>query len=277
MENSTSVLHALKVAGWALTLALGAILIDGREALASPDLEQCSVIVTGTDLRSRDPGLSSCFMQALVKLAGDPTIPSDPRAAEVAARAPAMVEDFAYFDRMSDVPMHDEQGSRDRPFDLVAHFDPAKLDQALASLGRKPWRGARPALVVGVAVKDQRGGEFILSADGNAGERQRESLFAAGKLYGLRVVLLTDAALPRDVTAPQLLTKLGDSIPSTAVVPLTGTLRWSDADFGWVGAWTLTQGNKVAAWEVRGVSFDEAFRNAVGGASALLSRHDSSP
>ncbi len=267
---------AFRVGGFCVVLLACAWMARAHASEPAPasELERCSVIVTGTDQRSRDPGLARCLLQVLVKLSGDPSVADHPRAAGIVADAPGMVEDFVYFDRMSDVPMHDEQGSRDRPFDLVVHFDPAKTDRALASLDRKPWRGARPALLAGVLVKDQRGGVFTLSADANAGERQRESLFAAGALYGMRVALLPESALPPAGATPVDFASLGAGIKSTAVVPLTGTLRWSDPDFGWVGSWTLTQDGKVDSWEVKGVSFDEAFRSAVGGAARILSQSD---
>ncbi len=242
-------------------------------ATAMSRLDQCAVIVTGTDMRSRPSGMARCLIQVLVKVSGDPTVADDPRAEEMATKAQDLAEDFVYFDRMSDVPMHDEQGSRDRPFDLVVHFDPLKIDRALAGLGRKPWRGARPVLVVGVTVADRRGDTYILSADGNAGERQRESLFAAGDLFGIRVVLLPEGRLtPGNTSASMLLARLADVNPSLMALPLAGELRWSEPDFGWVASWRLTQGSSATSWEVRGVSFDEAFRSGIRGAVGILSK-----
>jgi hypothetical protein len=57
-------------------------------------------------------------------------------------------------------------------------------------------------------------------------------------------------------------------IPGT--LPLNGTLRWSEPDFGWVGEWRLSWQGRDRAWRIAGVSFDEAFRDAMGGAMAVL-------
>ena len=54
-------------------------------------------------------------------------------------------------------------------------------------------------------------------------------------------------------------------------MPVTGTLSWSEAGFDCVGRWTMADSGKEWAWEVRGVSFDEAFRSSVGGAASRLS------
>jgi hypothetical protein len=258
---------------WMLAIAVCASL-SAQAAVTPPGaVDACAVIVTGADMRSRAPGMARCFLQVLVKVSGDTSVTLDPRAEAIGARAGDFVEDFAYFDRMSDVPMHDEQGSRDRPFDLVVHFDPAMVDRALVALDRQPWRTARPVLIVGVAVKDRLGGEYTLSADGNAGERQRESLFAAGELYGIRVALPPESALaPGSAADPQRLARMGNAIHSRGSVPLTGSLRWSEPDFGWVATWTLTLDDRVTSWEIRGVSFDEAFRSGIGAAAGVLAK-----
>ena len=236
-------------------------------------LYQCRVIVTGTDMRNRPVGMAQCLRRVLAKVSGDPALADDPRLDEVASRAGALVESFAYFDRMSDIPHHDEQGSRDRPFDLVAEFDPAKVDAALAALGSAPWRN-RPALVIAVSVKDQDGSEYMLSADGADGERQREALFDAADRFGLRVVLLATQDLPaRDATGPEIVARAARTVRSTELAALTGTLVWSEADTGWVGAWHVAGDGREGSWGIRGVSFDDAFRNAIGGAAAVLSGH----
>ena len=44
-----------------------------------------------------------------------------------------------------------------------------------------------------------------------------------------------------------------------------------DADLGWVADWRLMHEGKNYAWQVRSVSFDEAFRVAMRGAAQVLS------
>lgn len=242
-------------------------------AAAASELDRCSVVVTGTDMRERPGGLARCLTQVLVKVSGDPGVADDARTEAVTERAAGLVEDFAYFDRMSDTPMHDEQGSRDRPFDLAVRFDPAKVDAALAELGRKPWRLARPTLAVAVSITGRTGEVFPLVADTLAGERQREAVFAAGERFGLRVILFPAADAPAaDAASAEIAARAARTVASAPVAALSGTLTWSASDYGWVGRWRLARPDGEHAWEARGVSFDEAFRNAVSGSAAILAR-----
>ncbi|RVD31917.1 DUF2066 domain-containing protein, partial [Mesorhizobium sp. M8A.F.Ca.ET.023.02.2.1] len=52
---------------------------------------------------------------------------------------------------------------------------------------------------------------------------------------------------------------------------LAGSIVWSDKEFGWIADWRLADHGKTYRWQVRGVSFDEAFRVAIGGAAQILS------
>ena len=106
----------------------------------------------------------------------------------LAANAADMVEDYLYLDRMSDMPHHDEQGTRDRPYTLIVRFSPAKLDAALAALGDRPWLAERPKLLVRIMITDKRG-SYPLTADGDNDERHRQALLAAAIRYGMHVVL----------------------------------------------------------------------------------------
>jgi hypothetical protein len=53
-----------------------------------------------------------------------------------------------------------------------------------------------------------------------------------------------------------------------------GDLRWSDAALGWVATWSLKASGRRYRWSVRGVNYDEVFRNAVRGAARVLSGND---
>ena len=46
---------------------------------------------------------------------------------------------------------------------------------------------------------------------------------------------------------------------------------WSDEALGWIADWRLTFAGQSYAWRVSGVSFDDAFRNALRGAAQVLS------
>ena len=47
------------------------------------------------------------------------------------AAAGDYVASFTYRDRLEGIPIHDEQGTYDRPHDLTVNVDPAKIDAAL--------------------------------------------------------------------------------------------------------------------------------------------------
>ena len=54
--------------------------------------------------------------------------------------AAAMVEDEVFLDRLPDIPNHDERGTRDRPWDYIAHFDPQRIGAALRRSSSAIWR-----------------------------------------------------------------------------------------------------------------------------------------
>lgn len=254
----------------AAILSLPARTAASQDVPADPALYRCKVIVTGTDMRSRPDGLARCVTDVLVKVAADPALAKDPRVLALGKRASGMVQDFAYLDRMTDIPMHDEQGSRDRPFDLVAHVDPSKVDAFLRELGRAPWLVGRPVLL---AVVDVKRGDvaFAMTADGPHGERQREALLAAGETYGMRISLPTVEQLgAMDRSRPDP-TGLNLGPAGGGVVVLKGALTWSDADMGWDCDWRIGVDGGPVSWTVRGVSFDDAFRAGVSRAAQELS------
>jgi hypothetical protein len=97
------------------------------------DLYQCQTIVTGQGEESRRFGFPVCLEQVLVKVSGDPRLIGDPEVAGLAGQAATFVTDFAFRDRMAGIPVHDEQGTRDRPYDLTG-----RADQAEDAAGRRP-------------------------------------------------------------------------------------------------------------------------------------------
>jgi hypothetical protein len=235
---------------------LAALWLAAPLPAAASDLYEGEAIVSGTVLETRSDGLAECLRHVLVKLSGNPALADDRRVDALGAKAATLLDSLAYIDRMSDSPHHDEQGTRDRPFTLIARFDPARTDAALARLGERPWRGARPVLAIDIMVHDH-GADYPMTADGDNGERQREALLAAARLYGMVVALPATMGVPKH----------------PAGIALHGTLSWSDAAPGWVGQWHMSWRGREQSWGISGVSFDEAFRNAVAGAMGLLSGH----
>jgi hypothetical protein len=240
------------------------------------DIYTTRAVVTGTDERNRPLGFSLCLEDVLVKVSGDASILSDRRFAALAAAAGQYVSTFSYRDRFEGKPVHDEQGTYDRPHFLTCQFDPKKIDGVLKMLGRKPWLGRRPRLVLVLSVHG-RTNSGLLSRDGVFDPDMREALANAAQRYGLTV------SLPSVVTLQDNQINIGtaESIPterllkvaalSDGELPLVGDLRWSDAALGWVANWRLAVNGRGHSWSVSGVNYDEAFRNAVRGAARVLS------
>jgi hypothetical protein len=249
---------------------------SGQNASAPIDLYRAKPIVTGTGEKNRQIGFALAFEDVLVKVSGDPRLIGDRRVAELARNAGAMVQEFRYRDRMEGIPIHDEQGSHDRPHDLTTIFDPQKIDAALASLGSKPWTEPRPTITLLLGVRnDDR--TFVLASDGERGIDMRDSLQSASVKAAIPANLpdsaalvaagITEETLP--TADPELLDKLAKAAGSDYA--LIGSLVWSDEDLGWIANWTIASKGQSYNWEIRGVSFDDAFRNAIRGVAQVLS------
>jgi uncharacterized protein len=240
------------------------------------DVYTTRAVVTGKDERNRPLGFKLCFEDVLIKASGDASIVSDKRFERLAAGAGQYVSTFSYRDRLEGKPVHDEQGTYDRPHFLTCRFDPQKIDSVLKTLGRKPWLGHRPRLVMLVAVHGRKN-SGILSNDGIFDPDMREALANATQRYGLTISLPSVATLQSNQigikTAPMTpgdrllrIAELSDS-----ELPLVGDLRWSDAALGWIATWSLEASGRRHHWSVSGVNYDEAFRNTVRGAARVLS------
>jgi hypothetical protein len=233
-------------------------------------------VVTGKDERNRPLGFELCFDDVLVKVSGDASILSDSRFEALAAVAGQYVSAFYYRDRFEGKPVHDEQGTYDRPHFLTCQFDPQKINGVLQMLGRKPWLGHRPRLVMLLRVRG-RTNSGLLSRDGSFDPDMREALANAAQRYGLTVNLPSVAMLAgnqinidtAESIPPDRLLRLAELCDSE--LPLVGDLRWSDAALGWVANWSLPVNGQRHGWSVSGVNYDEAFRNAVRGAARILS------
>jgi hypothetical protein len=241
-------------------------------------LYEAQAIVTGQGESERARGFALGFVDVLVKVSGDPSLIGVPATASLAAEAGASISSFDYRDRMAGLPLHDEQGTRDRPYDLRMHFDPARVDSAIRTLGREPWGAARPRVAILLGVRDAETA-YVLASDGARGLGQRQALAATAERRGLPIVLPDRAALER---AGVSFAQLADADPAVADrlasamssdVALAGTLVWSEPALGWIAEWRMTWQGASHRWTERGVSFDDAFRDAIAGSERILSGH----
>jgi uncharacterized protein len=264
-----------------LATALCAFLVLWTDdSIAQPDslndIYTTRAVVTGTDERNRPLGFRLCFEDVLIKVSGDASIVSDSRFENLAASAGQYVSAFSYRDRLEGKPVHDEQGTYDRPHFLTCHFDPQKINDVLKTLGRRPWAGNRPRLVMLVVVHG-RTNSGVLSSDGSFDPDMREALANAARRYGLTVNLPSVTTLQSNqISIDAAAITAGDRLSnvtalSDSELPLVGDLQWSDAALGWVAGWRLEESGRWHHWSVSGVNYDEAFRNAVRGAARVLS------
>jgi hypothetical protein len=282
---ATCAAGAIAIAGAAMAAETRADATPTATAPADP-LYRSVAIVTGTREATRSLGFAQAMGDVLVKLTGDQTIREDQRFAGVAADAGAYVERFSYRDRKEGKPLIDEQGTYDRPHDLTVVFDRAKIDALARSLGREPWSGPRPRVVVFVGVDnvtfaDGKGTPhtYMLASDGVADKSadMRESFAAAADKAGMPVALPTLAQLQAHGWTAKTLADAKSADLATIArqdggdVAVAGRMVFSEKTLGWVTTWRMAHQGRTYRWGERGVNFDAAFRNALFGAAQIVS------
>jgi uncharacterized protein len=267
----------------AAIVALGFALFTGTLQnfwFSKNELYSGHTIITGQRPETRNPGFMNALLDVVKKLSGDPTITADDVASVVHGNIPIYVTSFHDRDRMEEIPIHDEQGTRDRSFDLWMDFDKGKVDALLKVLGRKPWATTRPKTLVLLRVQNTKSA-YVLNADedDDVGSQQRLAFQDASWQTGLPLVLprpkdLLDVKLNADnfeAAAPAALEQLVKS--KNADVGILGHLIWVGGAAGWKADWTMTNGQTTHHWQIDNINFDGAFRNAMRGAAQILSNH----
>jgi hypothetical protein len=240
------------------------------------DTYTARTVVTGNDERNRSAGFRMCFEDVLVRASGDYRIVENKRAHALAVHAHRYITEFSYRDRLEDKPLGDEQGTYDRPYYLTCKFDPKKIDVILKKLHRKPWTGKHPHLVLIVAVHGRKA-SGMLTSDGPLDPDMRESLDAAAIRYGMTVELPRQAALQADGITLDTLPQASDAVlkdvaaETKADLPVRGDLTFKESALGWIANWDFDANGQRVHWSVRGVNYDEAFRNGIRGVMLALS------
>jgi hypothetical protein len=264
-----------------LGLILAALLPGAASAqLLKPwpieDVYTSRTIVTGKDERNRPLGFSLCFDDVLVKASGDISILADKRLRKLANNAARYIASFSYRDRLEGKPVHDEQGTYDRPHYLTCVFDPQKIDAVVTQLKRKPWQGNRPHLAMLITVHGFKT-SGVLTRDAPFDPDMAEALNDAAIRYGMTVELPTMVTLQQHKIALDNAVKTSNDVlqdiakTSNAELPVVGDLNFSDAARGWIATWRLDANGRRFRWSVHGVNYDEAFRNGVRGVMRALS------
>ena len=255
----------------AMPLALVLATAPSSRAQETSELYQATTIVTGYDMRSRPFGFAQALRAVLVNVSGEPRLRNDPRVSALAAHADALVASFNYVDQMAGIKYHDEQGTYDRSYNLTVKFVPARIDKALADLGERPWRGTRPVVVPVLAVRGFTA-SYLLSAENPVGAAQRQAFVDGASDFYMKVRFPTKA----DFAAWGISLGQFPSLPTTTAVNdalVAGTLEFQESLPGWVGSWRMRWRGVDYAWGVKGVNYDEAFRDIVRGVLRVASGH----
>src|SRR5262245_24352460 len=157
-------------------------------------LYRAVAVVTGTGEENRQIGFRLCMEDVVVRVSGDYRLITSGKAKAMIEDAASYVATFKYHDRYEGIPVHDEQGTHDRPHDLTVDFDRGKVDAALASLGSKPWLTPRPRLVVILGVTNAKG-SFVLSADAEQGFYMRDSFTLASEKIAMPITFPSQSAI----------------------------------------------------------------------------------
>jgi hypothetical protein len=249
---------------------------SGTFAAAADDLYRAQAVVTGQGEANRIVGFAACLEDVLIKVSGAPKLAGDPRLAPYKSSAGDFVRAHSYHDQMSGTPTRDEQGTRDRPYDLIVDFDEKKIVDLLGAIGLTPWLSHRPVLAVFVEM-EQGARKYIVTADAGQSAAPREALLAAAARRGMSIVLPSVAALAKSgIKAAELTAVPSSTLAARAAeqggeVALVGRLVWDDQELGWATEWQMEWQGRRSRWQLRGVTFDEAFRRAIGGAAEILS------
>jgi hypothetical protein len=120
---------------------------------------------------------------------------------------------------------------------------------------------------------------YVLARDGERGRDQRDALTAAAERFGMPIELPDRAALAEAGLSYQRVVGADPSSLDATVkriggdLALSGSMLWSEDALGWVADWRLAASGGTSRWQIRGVGFDDAFRNAIAGAAQALSGH----
>ncbi|WP_245311144.1 DUF2066 domain-containing protein [Bradyrhizobium valentinum] len=251
-------------------------LCAGTMAVAGSDLYRIKVTVTGQGEANRIVGFAACLEDVLIKASGAQKLAGDRRLAAYKSKAKRFVTAFSYRDQFAGKPVRDEQGTRDRPYDLTVEFEESKIDDVLRAFGLRPWLAHRPRLAVFVEM-EQGPRNYIVTSDGTQSDLQRDALLAAAEKRGMGIVLPSAAALAKsNITGAELRTAPFPALAPVAAeqggeVVVVGRLVWDDRELGWATQWQMDWGGRMHRWQIRGVTFDEAFRRGIGGAAQVLS------
>src|SRR4051812_28978219 len=102
----------------------------GSAPAAATDLYSTKVTVTGQGEPNRMTGFATALEDVLIKASGAERLNGD-RRLTAKSKAKEFVKSFSYRDQFFGKPIRDEQGTRDRPFDLTVTFEERGINDIL--------------------------------------------------------------------------------------------------------------------------------------------------
>ncbi len=255
-------MHRIRAAAVMATLV---VFDPGSAAAVEVDrLYHAETLVTGNEQPERGRGFREGLKEVLIKLTGDAGLSDAKEVRPFLDRAGKFVEAYEYEDRMKGIPVHDEQGTRERPHFLRITFKHEAVDQVLRDLGVAKWCSDRPKLAVWLGVKDAIR-SYVLAARGDNGYGQRAVLQSASIKRGVPIALPVmdakdEAAISHaDIAAADLDRLRAASRRYGADAVLFGTLSLDGKGY-WNMDWSFDWNGAVQRWRLEGVTFDLALR-----------------
>ncbi len=236
------------------------------------DLYNAQTVVTGTQEPERTRGFRVGLVDVVVKLTGDVRLADSDKLKPLLQDPHPLVEHFEYEDRMKGIPVHDEQGTRERPFYLRIRFKAPEMDKALADLGLRKWASDRPLLAVWLGVKTAVG-DFILTKTGGDGYAQRIVLTETSQRRGLPVLLPDEEGGPSTVKFDDIAANNFPKIKNASAKAdawLCGVLSITESGY-WDISWRLLWKGKSHDWAKRDVTFDVALKDGLQTSALILS------
>jgi len=230
-------------------------------------------IVTGTVEPERTRGFQAGLRDVFVKLTGDVALAESPLLEPATSDPHRFVESFEYEDRMKGIPVHDEQGTRERPHFLRINFKPEEIEKELKRLNLARWSTDRPILAVWLGV-EAANGRYVLEASGYRGFGQRSVIVETAERRGIPIVLPSghDAAMHVDFDniENKNIQKLKATAPSVDAV-LCGVLSVNENGY-WNMDWVFAWKDRSQTWSLQNVSFDTALKDGLHTYAEILSR-----
>ncbi len=246
--------------------------ISAGPAMAAPEdfigLNCATTIITGTEDPERSRGIVEVFEEVAVKMSGDEEGVASNRIAEPPDGPAALIERIELEDRMKGIPVHDEQGTRERPHFLRVCFDRDKMAALLQASDSDVWPEPRPEVRIVLAVETPNA-TYIVRREGAEGYGQRLALIDTAAERGLPI-RLPGADNTMDAGEVTAIVETGGPEANGGSPTLYGTLTLNADGADWNAAWRLDDGE---AWRVDDVSFDDAIRDGIGGAIDRLRTH----